>query len=135
MEDKKNKVIRSKIRLLKKTIDQWIYDYAKDKIIDVKFYYKKNNILNINDLYDINIDEKVYCLKEINPHLLDPVGRVYEFGEETFSDKKTDIEIESYYKYKEFIIGLRNLLLKLKNKDEINIIFHILDTESNLYIT
>ena len=38
---KKNKVIRSKIRLLKKSIDQWIYDYAKDKINDVKFYYKK----------------------------------------------------------------------------------------------
>ncbi len=40
-----------------------------------------------------------------------------------------------YFSNKEFIIELRNLLLKLKDKDEINIILHIIDTESNLYIT
>ena len=98
-------------------------------------FINKNNILNINELYDINIDEKVYCLKEINPHLIDPYATVNDFEEEIFFDKKTNIEISSCYKYKEFIINLRNLLLKLKDKDEINIILHIIDTESNLYIT
>ena len=73
-------------------------------IEDVKFYYKKNNILNINDLYDINIDEKVYCLKEINPHLLDPFGTICDFDEETFFDKKTDIEIE-------YVMNINNFLL------------------------
>ena len=34
----------------------------------------------------------------------------------------------------QFIIDLRKLLLKLKDKDEINIILHIIDTKSNLYI-
>jgi len=132
---KNNKIIRSKIKQLKRSIDQWIYDFDKDKINNVKFYYKKNNVLNINELYDINIDEKVYCLKEINPHLIDPYATVNDFEEEIFFDKKTNIEISSCYKYKEFIINLRNLLLKLKDKDEINIILHIIDTESNLYIT
>ena len=46
-----------------------------------------------------------------------------------------NIEISSCYKCKEFIIDLRNLLLKLKDKDEINIILHIIDRESNLYVT
>ena len=49
--------------------------------------------------------------------------------------KKTNIEISSCYEYKEFITDLINLLLKLKDKDEINIILHIIDTESNLYVT
>ncbi len=40
-----------------------------------------------------------------------------------------------YFSNKEFIIELRNLLLKLKDKDEINIILHIIDTRTNLYIT
>ena len=128
-----SKIIRSKIKLLKRSIDQWKYDFDKDKINNVKFYYKKNNILNINELYDINIDEKVYYLKEINYHLIDPYASVCEFDEDLFFDKKTDIEISSCYNYKEFIINLRNLLLKLKDKDEINIILHIIDTESNLY--
>ena len=44
-------------------------------------------------------------------------------------------QICSCYKYKEFIIELRNLLLKLKDKDEINIILHLIDIESNLYVT
>ena len=132
---KNNKIIRSKIRLLKKSINQWIYDYDKDKVNDIKFYYKKNNILNINKLYDINIDEKVYCLKDIDPHILDPFGRICDFEEEKFFDKKTNIEFKTRYEYKEFIFDLRNLLLKLKDKDEINIILHILDTQSNLYIT
>ena len=46
-----------------------------------------------------------------------------------------NIEISSFLKCKEFIIDLRNLLLKLKDKDEINIILHIIDRESNLYVT
>ena len=54
---------------------------------DVKFYYKKNNILNINELYDINIDEKVYYLKEINLHLIDPYASINDFEEEIFFDK------------------------------------------------
>ena len=132
---KNNKIIRSKIKLVKRSIEQWIYDFDKDKLDNVKFYYKKNNILNINELYDINIDEKVYYLKEISYHLIDPYARVCDFDEETFFDKKIDIEIKSYYEYKEFIIELKNLLLKLKDKDEINIILHIIDTRTNLYIT
>ena len=52
-----------------------------------------------------------------------------------FLIKKTDIENYKYSEYKEFIIELRNLLLKLKDKDEINIILHIIDTRTNLYIT
>ena len=107
----------------------------KEKIKDVKFYYKKNSVLNINELYDINIDEKVYYLKEISIHLIDPYASVNDFDEEIFFDKKTNIEIDNHYKYKEFIINLRNLLLKLKDKDEINIILHIIDTKSNLYVT
>ena len=39
-----------------------------------------------------------------------------------------------FFSNKEFIIDLRNLLLKLKDKDEINIILHIIDTKSNIYI-
>ena len=40
-----------------------------------------------------------------------------------------------FYSNKEFIIDLRNLLLKLKDKDEINIILHhTIDTKSNIYI-
>ena len=132
---KNNKIIRSKIKLLKRSIDQWIYDFDKDKLDNVKFYFKKNNILNINELYDINIDEKVYYLKEINYHLIDPYASVCEFDEDLFFDKKTDIENYKYSEYKEFIIELRNLLLKLKDKDEINIILHIIDTRTNLYIT
>ena len=131
---KNNKIIRNKIKSLKRSIDQWIYEFDKDKIIDVKFYFKKNNILNINEFYDINIDEKVYYLKEINVHLIDPYANVFEFDEKIFFDKETDIEIDNYSKYKEFIIDLRKLLLKLKDKDEINIILHIIDTKSNLYI-
>ena len=131
---KNNKIIRSKIKQLKRSIDQWIYDFDKDKINNVKFYYKKNNVLNINELYDINIDEKVYYLKEINVHLIDPYANVYDFNKKIFFDKETDIEIDNYSKYKEFIIDLRKLLLKLKDKDEINIILHIIDTKSNLYI-
>ena len=38
---KNNKIIRSKIKLLKKSIDQWIYEFYKEKMKDVKFYYKK----------------------------------------------------------------------------------------------
>ena len=57
-----------------------------------------------------------------------------DFDEETFFDKKTDIEIDSHYEYKEFIIELKNLLLKLKDKDEINIILHIIDTTPSLSI-
>ena len=91
--------------------------------------------MNINELYDINIDEKVYYLKEINYHLIDPYASVCEFNEDLFFDKKTDIENYKYSEYKEFIIELRNLLLKLKDKDEINIILHIIDTRTNLYIT
>ena len=132
---KNNKIIRSKIKLVKRSIEQWIYDFDKDKLDNVKFYYKKNNILNINELYDINIDEKVYYLKEISYHLIDPYARVCDFDERIFFDKETDIEIKSYYEYKEFIIELKNLLLKLKDKDEINIILHIIDTRTNLYIT
>jgi hypothetical protein len=132
---KNNKIIRSKIKLVKRSIEQWIYDFDKDKLDNVKFYYKKNNILNINELYDINIDEKIYYLKEISYHLIDPYARVFDFDEETFFDKKTDIEISNYSEYKEFIIDLKNLLLKLKDKDEINIILHIIDTRTNLYIT
>jgi hypothetical protein len=60
---------------------------------------------------------------------------VNDFDEETFFDKKTDIEISNYSEYKEFIIDLKNLLLKLKDKDKINIILHIIDTRTNLYIT
>ena len=131
---KNNKIIRNKIKSLKRSIDQWIYEFDKDKIIDVKFYFKKNNILNINEFYDINIDEKVYYLKEINLLLIDPYANVFEFDEKIFFDKETDIEIDNYSKYKEFIIDLRKLLLKLKDKDEINIILHIIDTKSNLYI-
>ena len=131
---KNNKIIRNKIKSLKRSIDQWIYEFDKDKIIDVKFYFKKNNILNINEFYDINIDEKVYYLKEINLLLIDPYANVYDFNEKIFFDKETDIEIDNYSKYKEFIIDLRKLLLKLKDKDEINIILHIIDTKSNLYI-
>ena len=48
---------------------------------------------------------KVYCLKEINPHLFGPFGSVCVF-----------------------------MKIKLKDKDEINIILHIIYTESNLYI-
>ena len=55
-------------------------------------------------------------------HLIDPYATVNDFEEKIFFDKKTNIEISSCYKYKEFIIDLRNLLLKLKDKDEINII-------------
>ena len=131
---KNNKIIRNKIKSLKRSIDQWIYEFDKDKIIDVKFYFKKNNILNINEFYDINIDEKVYYLKEINLLLINPYANVFEFDEKIFFDKETDIEIDNYSKYKEFIIDLRKLLLKLKDKDEINIILHIIDTKSNLYI-
>ena len=131
---KNNKIIRNKIKSLKRSIDQWIYEFDKDKIIDVKFYFKKNNILNINEFYDINIDEKVYYLKEINLLLIDPYANVFEFDEKIFFDKETDIEIDNYSKYKEFIIDLRKLLLKLKDKDEINIILHIIDTKLNLYI-
>ena len=131
---KNNKIIRNKIKSLKRSIDQWIYEFDKDKIIDVKFYFKKNHILNINEFYDINIDEKVYYLKEINLLLIDPYANVFEFDEKIFFDKETDIEIDNYSKYKEFIIDLRKLLLKLKDKDEINIILHIIDTKSNLYI-
>ena len=40
-----------------------------------------------------------------------------------------------FFSNKEFIIDLRNLLLKIKDKDEINIILHIIDTRTNLYIT
>ena len=58
-----------------------------------------------------------------------------DFYEEIFFDKKTNFEIKNYYEYKEFIIELKNLLLKLKDKDEINIILHIIDTRTNLYIT
>ena len=68
-------------------------------------------------------------------HLIDPYATVNDFEEEIFFDKKTNIEISSCYKYKEFIINLRNLLLKLKDKDEINIILHKIDKESNLYVT
>ena len=100
----------------------------------LNFITKKNNILNINELYNINIDEKVYYLKEINYHLIDPYASVCEFDEDLFFDKKTDIENDKYSEYKEFIIELRNLLLKLKDKDEINIILHIIDTKSNIYI-
>ena len=40
-----------------------------------------------------------------------------------------------FFSNKEFIIDLRNLLLKLKDKDEINIILHhTIDTKSNIYI-
>ena len=39
-----------------------------------------------------------------------------------------------FFSNKEFIIDLRNLLLKLKDKDEINIILHIIYTKSNIYI-
>ena len=131
---KNNKIIRNKIKSLKRSIDQWIYEFDKDKIIDVKFYFKKNHILNINEFYDINIDEKVYYLKEINLLLIDPYANVFEFDEKIFFDKETDIEIDNYSKYKEFIIDLRKLLLKLKDKDEINIILHIIDTKLNLYI-
>ena len=131
---KNNKIIRNKIKSLKRSIDQWIYEFDKDKIIDVKFYFKKNNILNINEFYDINIDEKVYYLKEINLLLINPYANVFEFDEKIFFDKETDIEIDNYSKYKEFIIDLRKLLLKLKDKDEINIILHIIDTKLNLYI-
>ena len=81
---KSNKIIRSKIKLLKRSIDQWIYEFDKEKMKDVKFYYKKNNILNINELYDINIDEKVYYLKEINVHLIEPYATVNNFEEEIF---------------------------------------------------
>ena len=130
---KNNKIIRNKIKSLKRSIDQWIYEFDKDKIIDVKFYFKKNNILNINEFYDINIDEKVYYLKEINLLLINPYANVFEFDEKIFFDKETDIEIDNYSKYKEFIIDLRKLLLKLKDKDEINIILHIIDTKLNLY--
>ena len=35
---KNNKIIRNKIKLLKKSIDQWICDFDKDKTKDVKFY-------------------------------------------------------------------------------------------------
>ena len=131
---KNNKIIRNKIKSLKRSIDQWIYEFDKDKIIDVKFYFKKNNILNINEFYDINIDEKVYYLKEINLLLINPYANVFEFDEKIFFDKETDIEIDNYSKNKEFIIDLRKLLLKLKDKDEINIILHIIDTKLNLYI-
>ena len=72
-------------------------------------------------------------LKEISLHLIDPYATVWDFDKETFFDKKTDIEVKSHYEYKEFIIDLRNLSLKLKDKDEINIILHIIDTKSNLY--
>ena len=116
---KNNKIIISKIKLLKRSITQWIYEFDKEKMKDVKFYYKK-----INELYDINIDEKVNYLKEINVHLIYPYASVNDFEEEIFFDKKTS----TCYKYKEFIIHLRNLLLKLKDKDEINIILHIIDT-------
>ena len=132
---KNNKIIRSKIKLLKRSISQWNNQFDTDMIEDVKFYYKKKNILNINDIYDIDIDEKVYCLKEIDLLLINPYADVYEFNEAIFFDKETDIEIDSCYEYKEFIIDLRNILLKLKDKDEINIILHIIDTKSRLYIT
>ena len=39
-----------------------------------------------------------------------------------------------FFSNKEFIIDLRNFLLKLTHKDEINIILHIIDTKSNIYI-
>ena len=63
-----------------------------------------NTVLNINELYDIKINEKVYCLKDINPHLLDPFRIVCDFDEETFFDKKTDIEIE-------YVMNIKNFLL------------------------
>ena len=40
-----------------------------------------------------------------------------------------------FFSNKEFIIDLRNLLLKLKDKDEINIIILIIYIKSNIYIS
>ena len=48
-----------------------------------------------------------------NVHLIAPYATVNDFEEEIFFDKKADIEIRRAIK---FIIHLRNLLLKLKDK-------------------
>ena len=64
----------------------------------------KNNILNINKLYDINIDEKVYCLKEINLHLIDPYANALNLMKKYYLIIKQTLKLI-------VILNIKNLLL------------------------
>ena len=114
-------------------INNKINNNLKSNILKIKNNSKNNE--NDGSKNNKIIRSKIKLLKKISVHLIDPYATVCDFDKETFFDNKTDIEIKSHYEYKEFIIDLRNLLLKLKDKDEIYIILHIIDTKSNLYIT
>ena len=117
--------MRSKVKMLKRRIKKIGYEG------DISFHYKENNILNINELYDLGANDEIFMLKKINIfNYCDCESLDFEllFGKKI----KINANKKNYEKY---IIGVINELIILKNEDKINIILHIIDKKLNVYIS
>ena len=99
----------------------------------IKFCYKEDNILNINGLYDININDwdDVYILKEID--LLE-FFELEELNHKLIFDRDIILNANAS-DYEKCIREIINKLLKLKREDKIDIKLHIIDNKINAYIT
>ena len=119
--------MRSKVKSLKKSISS-IQQY-----ITIKFFYKEDNVLNINGLYDVNVNnwDDMFILREID------LLQFFELEELNYKlIFERDIEINaSASDYKKCITEIINKLLKLKREDKINIRLHIIDFQINAYIS
>jgi hypothetical protein len=123
-----NKIIRNRIKMIKR---------SKKKLgnnINIKFNYKKNNILNINNLFDVYNDDCLYVLN-INYRQLWKYFNLSEFYEEGFFRVK-NIDIKANpEEYKKFILEIQNKLEELSKSGDITYKLHLIDLNTNLYIS
>jgi hypothetical protein len=102
--------------------------------INIKFNYKKNNILNINNLFDVYNDDCVHVLN-INYRQLWEYFNLSEFYTEGFFNvKNIDIKANAG-EYNKFILEIQNKLEELSKSGDISYELHLIDFNTNLYIS
>ena len=123
-----NKIIRNRIKMIKR---------SKKKLgnnVNIKFNYKKNNILNINNLFDVYNDDCVHVLN-INYRQLWEYFNLSEFYAEGFFNVKNIDTKANAGEYKKFILEIQNKLEELSKSGDISYELHLIDFNTNLYIS
>jgi len=117
--------MRTKVKMINRS--------KKKSGVDLEFFfkYKKNNVLNINDTYNIEVNDNVFVLKDVE---FDSYFNFEEVKYELIFEKEGNLYAWSR-EYKKILSNIRHQLLRLNLMGEINVKLHIIDEEVGLYLS